>query len=154
MNVLIADEQDGPLEAEGLLHLAELVLERELVPGDTEVAIVFVDEEQMADLNHRHMGKEGATDVLSFPIEEAAPGSPPRRVPGAPPVALGDVFIAPAVVARNAGIQGVDVADEIALLVVHGLLHLLGWDHDADDDANAMEAREVELLAAIGRVRP
>ncbi len=67
---------------------------------------------------------------------------------------LGDVFIAPAVVARNAEARDVAVTDELALLVVHGLLHLLGWDHEADDEANAMEAREAELLAAIGRVRP
>jgi probable rRNA maturation factor len=154
VNVLLADEQDDPLETDVLLHLAELVLDREGVPPESEAAIVFVDEEQITELNRRHMGKSGPADVLSFPLEEASPGSPPRRSPGGPPVALGDVFIAPSVAARNADARGVEVNDELALLVVHGLLHLLGWDHGADVDADAMESRERELLLAIGRVRP
>jgi metalloprotein, YbeY/UPF0054 family len=69
-------------------------------------------------------------------------------------VGLGDVFIAPTVVRRNAAARGVAYEDELALMVVHGLLHLLGWDHTAEEEAKRMEALEGELLARVGRVRP
>ena len=154
MNVLFADEQDEPIVSDELLRLAELVLEAEGLDDETGVALVLIDETQMAELNEAHMGKEGPTDVLSFPIESATPGSPPRRAAGGPPVELGDIFIAPAVVRRNAKRHEVAFEDELALMVVHGLLHLLGWDHEVEDEANRMERRESDLLAGIGRVRP
>lgn len=154
MNVLFADEQDQPIVTDELLMLAELVLDAEGLDEETGVALVLIDEQQMAELNSVHMGREGPTDVLSFPIETAAPGSPPKRAPGGPPIELGDVFISPSVVRRNAGQHGVPFQDEIALMVVHGLLHLLGWDHEDEADAVRMEGRERELLSRIGRVRP
>jgi probable rRNA maturation factor len=76
------------------------------------------------------------------------------RSPGGPPIELGDVFIAPSVVRDNAIRHEAPFEDELSLMVVHGLLHLLGWDHEVEDDAIRMEARESELLARIGRVRP
>ncbi|MGB5168558.1 MAG: rRNA maturation RNase YbeY [Acidimicrobiia bacterium] len=154
MNVLFADEQDQPIVTDELLTLAELVLEAEGLDEDTGVAVVLIDEEQMAELNEAHMGREGSTDVLSFPIETATPGSPPKRAAAGPPIELGDIFISPSVVQRNAERQGVSFEDELALMVVHGLLHLLGWDHEDEADAVRMESRERELLARIGRVRP
>lgn len=154
MNVLFADEQDEPIVTGELLRLAELVLEAEGLDDETGVALVLIDEAQMTELNEAHMGKEGPTDVLSFPIESASPGSPPRRVAGGPPIELGDIFIAPAVVRRNAERQDVSLEDELALMVVHGLLHLLGWDHEVEEEAIRMERRESDLLARIGRVRP
>jgi probable rRNA maturation factor len=154
VNVLFADEQDEPIVTDELLMLAELVLDAEGLDDDTGVAIVLIDEPQMAELNETHMGKEGPTDVLSFPIETARPGLPPTRVSGGPPIELGDVFIAPSIVRRNAEQQGVPFEDELALMIVHGLLHLLGWDHEDEADAIRMERRERELLARIGRVRP
>ena len=154
MNVLFADEQDQPIVTDELLMLAELVLDAQGLDEDTGVAFVLIDEQQMAELNKAHMGKEGPTDVLSFPIETATPGSPPTRAPGGPPIELGDVFISPSIVRRNAERQGVPFDDELALMVVHGLLHLLGWDHEDEADAVRMEGRERELLARVGRVRP
>lgn len=154
MNILVADETDDPQGTGELLDLAELVLAREGVPDDSEAAVVLVDEETIAALNERHRGKAGPTDVLSFPLEDATPGSPPRRLPGGPPLHLGDVIIAPAVVRRNAAMHGVDFDDEMALVTVHGVLHLLGWDHEIDEEAEAMEDRERELLAVVDRVRP
>jgi len=154
VNILFADEQDEPIVSTELLQLAELVLEDEGLDPDTGVSLVLIDEAQMTELNEQHMGKTGPTDVLSFPIEDAAPGTPPGRRPGGPPIELGDVFIAPAVVHRNADAHGVPFEDELSLMVVHGLLHLLGWDHEDEGEAVRMEARERALLARSGRVRP
>jgi probable rRNA maturation factor len=154
VNVLFADEQDRPIVTDELLMLAEVVLEAEGLDQETGVALVLIDEAAMAELNEVHMGKEGPTDVLSFPIETAVPGSPPKPALGGPPIELGDIFICPTVVRRNAEEQGVPFDDELALMVVHGLLHLLGWDHENERDAVRMEDRERQLLARVGRVRP
>lgn len=154
MNVLFADEQDEPIVTDELLRLAELVLEAEGLESETGVSFVLIDEADMTQLNEAHMGKTGPTDVLSFPLEAAAPGAPPKRSPGGPPIELGDVFIAPSIVRSNAERNGARFEDELSLMVVHGLLHLLGWDHEVDEEATRMEARESELLARIGRVRP
>lgn len=154
MNVLFADEQDEPIVTDELLRLAELVLQAEGLESETGVSFVLIDEIEMTELNEAHMGKHGPTDVLSFPIEASTPGAPPMRSPGGPPIELGDVFIAPSVVRDNAARHEAPFEDEISLMVVHGLLHLLGWDHEIEDEAIRMEARESELLALIGRVRP
>lgn len=157
MNITLGDEQDDPLPADSsgeFTALAETVMSAEGLAPDTAVSITFVDEATIAELNATHLGKAGPTDVLSFPIEDATPGNPPHTGTGGPPVSLGDVFIAPSVVRSNAERDGVRFDDEMALMVLHGLLHLLGWDHVDDDDAVAMEKREGELLSLTGRVRP
>jgi probable rRNA maturation factor len=159
-DVFVADEQSD--RAVDLAHYAELarnVLGAQGVKDDIEVSLIFVDEATIAELRQRFLGQNGPTDVLAFPIdEEPEPGG---RSPdeggtgpgaGAPdeseiPVLLGDVVVCPAVAARNADDHGVSLEDEMALLVVHGLLHLLGMDHDVDDEAERMERRERELLA-------
>ena len=86
MNVLFADEQDEPIVTDELLRLAEIVLEEEGLESETGVSLVLIDEMEMAELNEAHMGKQGPTDVLSFPIEASTPGAPPRRSPGGPPI--------------------------------------------------------------------
>ncbi|MEA3510371.1 MAG: rRNA maturation RNase YbeY [Actinomycetota bacterium] len=154
MNVLFADEQDEPIVTDELLRLAELVLEQEGLESETGVSLILIDGIQMAELNEAHMGKSGPTDVLSFPLEASTPGVPPMRSPGGPPIELGDVFIAPTVVRLNAERHGAAFEDELSLMVVHGLLHLLGWNHEVDAEATRMEARESELLSLVGRVRP
>ena len=154
MNILFADEQDEPIVTTELLHLAEVVLEAEGLDDDTGVSLVLIGEDEIAELNEQHLGRTGPTDVLSFPIEDATPGHPPVRRPGGPPVELGDVFIAPTIVRKNAVEHGVAFEDEMALMVVHGLLHLLGWDHEQEDEAARMEARERQLLGRVGRTGP
>jgi len=154
VNVIFLDEQDDPLPPEPLLRLAEIVMEGETLPADTAVAITLVDAGHIAELNVTHMEKTGPTDVLSFPIEDLVPGVPPVRDPDGPPVDLGDVLICPAVVRDNAAVAGVAFEDEMALMVVHGLLHLLGYDHVDDVDAELMEDRERVHLAEAGRIRP
>lgn len=155
MNVVFLDEQDDPLQPEMLLEIARVVLEGEGLPDETEVAITLVDEERIAEMNETFLGKAGATDVLSFPLEDLFPGTPPAvPLPGEPPVAIGDVMICPAVVQTRAAAAAVAFSDEMALMVAHGLLHLLGYDHVADADAALMEAQERRYLAAVGRTRP
>lgn len=150
MNVFLADEQDEPLSTEPLRRLAELILAEEQLDEDTEVTLLFVDDDVIADYNQRFMGRSGPTDVLAFPLEAAQPGSPPKRVRGGPPINLGDVVIAPSYVARAAEERGVGLDAELGLMVVHGVLHLLGWDHQEHSEAEAMERREAALLERVG----
>lgn len=157
--VFVADEQlDLPVELERWQQLATEVLRSEGVRGLAELALLFVTEAEMGELNEMHMGKPGPTDVLAFPIDAAEAeivlhGQPtsrgPDRSPADPgdmPLLLGDVVICPAVAARQAPAHAGTVEDEMALLVVHGVLHVLGHDHDDDDQTRAMRAREVALL--------
>ena len=154
MKVFLADEQDDPLEPEPLIALAESVLQAERLPDDTEVSITLVDRGEMTTLNGRYLKRDGPTDVLALPIEDLQPGEPPQTVPEGPPLNLGDVIICPQVVASNAEAAVVEFGDELALMVVHGILHLLGYDHHVDEEAEHMEALERTLLAAAGRTRP
>ena len=142
--------------------LARQVLQARGVKGETEVSLLFVDEDAIAALNEQFLGKTGPTDVLSFPIEDE-PG-PTGRSPdfgGSGPgssaeqgilTLLGDVVICPVVAARNAVEHEVSFEDEVALLVVHGLLHLLGMDHEKEAEAERMEAVEQQLLTRFHRV--
>lgn len=147
MSVFLADEQDEPLDAEPLRKLAESVLTEEGFPDDTEVSLLFVGGDQIATYNERFMHRSGATDVLAFPVEHLTPGEVPRSRPGGPPLNLGDVVIAPAIVRAQAETAGRPYRQELELLIVHGLLHLLGYDHDTDPRADAMEERERRLLS-------
>jgi probable rRNA maturation factor len=153
VNVFLADEQDDPLDAEPLRRLAINALEREGLPDRVDVTLMFVGLDQMTEYNERFMERTGPTDVLAFPLTELTPGSYPEPDPGEPPLSLGDVVIAPDYVRSQATELGVRFEDELALMVVHGLLHLLGYDHLADEDAEVMETRERQLLAQVGRKR-
>ena len=159
VEVFAADEQSAaPVDTLRWVRLAEAVLADQGVRGDAELSMLFVDEEAIADLNQRFLGKSGPTDVLAFPIDEepSESGRSPDSGGTGPgfssdvdeaPTLLGDVVICPAVAQRNAPEHAGTYDDELALLVVHGVLHLLGMDHMDDEEAEAMEARERELLA-------
>ena len=162
IDVFAADEQQAhPMDVVRWAELARRVLTARKVKGETEVSLLFVDEEAMAKLNEQFLNQSGPTDVLAFPIEDE-PG-PTGRSPdfgGTGPgtsaepgglTLLGDVVICPVVAARNAEAHGVPLDDEVALLVVHGLLHLLGMDHEAEAEAERMEALERQLLQRFYR---
>jgi probable rRNA maturation factor len=165
VTVFVADERGEPpapdqpsIDAARWIALAEQVLAAEGVRGDAELSLLFVDEEAMARLNEQFMGATGPTDVLAFPIdgEQIEPGrwpdggtEGPERIPPSAdelPLLLGDVVICPAVAARNAPEHAGSFEDELALLLVHGVLHLLGHDHATDEERAAMQARERALL--------
>lgn len=103
-----------------------------------ELTLSFVDRSDIAELNAEHMGKDGPTDVLSFPMDD-------EPVAGVPTL-LGDIVISPAVAAEQFVEHAGTLDDEFALLVVHGVLHVLGHDHAEPHEAEAMRARELELL--------
>jgi len=109
-----------------------------------ELTLRIVDEEEGAALNSRYRGKRGPTNVLSFGVE------PPPEGPGGELLPLGDLVICAAVVQREAAEQGKPARAHWAHMVVHGVLHLRGYDHETAAEAAAMEARERELLAALG----
>jgi probable rRNA maturation factor len=153
VSVFVADEQGDVPGLSKLHQLAEMVMREEGFPADAEVTLLFVDESEMASYNERFLDRHGATDVLSFPVEELIPGVVPDTDPQGPPLMLGDVVIAPSYVKRQAEEMGVDFEEEIALMVTHGILHLLGYDHTEDDEAERMESRERHLLAIVGLTR-
>jgi probable rRNA maturation factor len=167
IEVFVADEQsEQPVEVARWSGLAERVLRERGLGPDVELTVLFVDADAIASLNERFLGRKGPTDVLSFPIEDDlsmpsrppgtnSPGSsgPGRRYEeddeygGGMPLMLGDVVICPAVAALNAPDHAGTYDGELALLLVHGILHLLGMDHDDEAEAVAMEALERQLLA-------
>jgi probable rRNA maturation factor len=154
MTVLVSDEHPSSgVDPEHLRKLAEAVLSAEGFPPEAELSITIVDDDEMASWNSRALGKSGPTDVLSFPVEIFHPGDAPTFVPDGPPLLIGDVVIAPDYVRRQADQYGMGVDDEIALMVAHGILHLLGYDHKDDADAELMENRERDILASQGRSR-
>ena len=145
--------------------LAEHVLDDAMVRPGAELSLLFVDEATMTELNERHMGGTGPTDVLAFPIDEdpieqgrwpdngTTGPDRPSPLPDDLPVLLGDVVVCPTRAAAQAPEHAGSstnhagtVEDEIALLVVHGILHVLGMDHAEPEETEAMQAREQELL--------
>lgn len=103
----------------------------------TEVSVLLADDAAVADLNDRFRDKAGPTNVLSFPAPESAQPH------------LGDIALAFGVCATEAEAQGKPLANHLSHLVAHGVLHLLGWDHQSDDEAEAMERLEREILAGL-----
>ncbi|MCC4618780.1 rRNA maturation RNase YbeY [Xanthomonas cassavae CFBP 4642] len=112
---------------------------------EADLAVRVVDQKEGCSLNHHYRGKDYATNVLSFPAE--LPEGLPK---GIKMPLLGDLVICAPVVAREAAEQGKSLAAHYAHLTVHGTLHLLGWDHEDDKEADAMEQLEREILADLG----
>ena len=165
VDVFAADEQsERAIDIGRWVKLARDVLDAQGAKEDVEVSLLFVDEATIAELHERFLGIAGPTDVLAFPIDEepelggrspdeggTGPGGGLPSDEGDAPLLLGDVVICPTVAERNAREHAVAFDDEVALLVVHGLLHLLGMDHGEEVEAESMERRERELLARFYR---
>ena len=151
MNVQIIDEQDSSVDLDLLGRLAGGVLAGEGYDRSCLVDVTLVPEERMAEMNIRHRGGSGPTDVLALPLQVIEPGEGIRRDGEiGPPLHLGDVVIAPDYVSRQAAREGTRFSEEMGLMVVHGVLHLLGYTHDSDGDAEVMEQRERRHLAREG----
>jgi probable rRNA maturation factor len=164
IEVYAADEQAVvPVELGRWAALADAVLRAEGVSGHAELSLLFLAEDEIAALNEEFMDADGSTDVLAFPIDAAEAGvmlevtstpmtgtGPHRSEPDPAdlPLLLGDVVICPEVAQRQAPEHAGTLDDELALLVVHGVLHVLGYDHAEAGEAERMRARERALLEA------
>lgn len=147
MAVFLSDEQSREVDAEDLVALARHVVDMQGVPAEMELSLLLVDRETMTALNRQHMGQDGPTDVLAFPIDE------PGEAPPGPPAILGDVVLCPDVAAEQAPRFGRNEHDELRLLTVHGILHLLGMDHAEPAQEQEMFGLTDELLASYAPSR-
>lgn len=140
--VVVHDEQtEVEVDVDRWAALAVAALRAEGCRGG-ELTLTFVDTDEITALNREHMGSTGPTDVLSFPLDDG-----PDTVT-AGPILLGDVVVCPAVAAAQAPEHAGSLDDELALLTVHGVLHVLGHDHADPADALAMRSRERAVLEA------
>jgi probable rRNA maturation factor len=143
MSIEILHESGDDLDVSGLSRLARFVLDAMRVHPMAELCIKLVDEATIAQLNEQWMDKTGPTDVLAFPMDELRPG----RVNEEPEEGvLGDLVLCSSVAARQAEEAGHPAADELQLLTVHGILHLLGYDHAEPDEHKEMFDLQAELL--------
>jgi probable rRNA maturation factor len=140
--VFLSDEQARDVDGEDLVALARHVAAERRVPEDMELSLLLVDRDTIAALNRQHLGKEGPTDVLAFPIDE------PGETPSGAPAVLGDVVLCPDVAAEQAADRPHSEHEELQLLTVHGILHLLGMDHAEPDQEREMFGLTDELLAS------
>jgi probable rRNA maturation factor len=157
--VLVDDRAatDDP-DPESLGGLLAAVLLAEGVPLGSEAGLHLVGIEEMAELNMEAMGRAGPTDVLSFPLDGVSDGghagddvdAGDRKGPSAVPHLVGDVVLCTEVAMRNASRHAGTIGDECRLLVVHGGLHLCGWDHATPEQQQDMWTRERELMASLG----
>ena len=146
IDVRIAPAFRGSLQAAWLRAVARRVLEAEGAAEHAHVGVVVSDDETVRELNRRFLGLDEPTDVLSFglePADETAFALPPEEA------SLGEVVIAYPTAVRQAGEAGRTVEAEVAHLLVHGLLHLLGHDHQRPEDEVAMRRREEDILAGL-----
>ena len=145
MSVEILNESGRDLDEMRLAQLSRFVMDRMRVHPMAELCIKAVDEATIAQLNEQWMEKEGPTDVLAFPMDELRPGlvneEPEEGV-------LGDLVLCPDVAARQGETAGHGTEAEVELLTVHGILHLLGYDHAEPDEHQVMFGLQDELLAA------
>jgi probable rRNA maturation factor len=122
-----------------LVSVAQFAMSKLSLHQDCELAITIVDLDEMASLNLQWMGESGATDVLAFPMDELVPGA-------SEPGLIGDIVLSPQYAERGATEAGHSLDQELQLLTVHGLLHLLGYDHRDEREAEAMFALQGEIL--------
>ncbi|HEX6686120.1 MAG TPA: rRNA maturation RNase YbeY [Candidatus Limnocylindrales bacterium] len=166
MSIEIANESGVDVDADQIVAVARHTLGQMGVNPLAELSVLLVDADYMAVLNHQWMGKDGPTDVLAFPMDETTSiDHGPAEAPGAPTL-LGDIVLCPEVATAQAAKYGsadprmrVDevtqpadsnygMADELTMLTIHGVLHLLGYDHAEPEEEREMFALQGKLLSA------
>lgn len=155
IDILIEDERWQELGIGTLAQRAcDVALRHAFVSTDVEISILAADDKRIAELNQAHRGKSGPTNVLSWPAEDLAPPVAGQK-PAEPTLAeLGDIAIAYETCAKQASDGGVKLADHVTHLIIHGCLHLLGYDHETDADATLMESLEIKALESMGLHNP
>ncbi|MEW6173475.1 MAG: rRNA maturation RNase YbeY [Bacillota bacterium] len=145
MLVIVQNLQERIPVTEALLRTAqraaETVLTVTAVPREVELGVTFLDDAAIRELNRKYRAKDEATDVLSFSMGEEEPQEDGTKV-----LLLGDVLISLETASRQALTSGRDLTTEVAQLVIHGTLHLLGYDHQTDEDAALMRTQEKNIL--------
>ena len=145
MSIEVLNESGDEIDVTALSRLARFTMDQMRVHPMAELCIKLVDEATIAELNEKWMDKEGPTDVLAFPMDELRPGmvneEPEEGV-------LGDLVLCASVAGRQAVEAKHSTADELALLTVHGILHLLGYDHAEPEEHAEMFGLQDQLLAA------
>ena len=145
MSIEIANESGVAVDEPSIVAAARFALDRMQVSRLAELSVLLVDVPSMTTLHERWMGEPGPTDVLAFPMDELDTArSPDEREPG--PTLLGDVVLCPEYARRGARAAGHSLAAELELLTVHGVLHLLGYDHAEPEEEREMFALQAKLL--------
>ncbi|NLU85021.1 rRNA maturation RNase YbeY [Rhodococcus sp. HNM0569] len=145
MSIEVSNESGMDVTEEELVSVARFVIARMDVHPAAELSMVLVDSATMADLHMKWMDLPGPTDVMSFPMDELEPGGRPDA-PEPGPAMLGDIVLCPSFAADQAAKAGHPLAHELALLTVHGVLHLLGYDHAEPDEEKEMFGLQNRLL--------
>jgi len=146
VSIEINNESAVVVDEVAIQRLAIYALDQLHVHPDAEMAIVFVDEAAMEQLHVQWMDEPGPTDVLSFPMDELRPGSEDQLTP---PGLLGDIVVCPQVAIAQAETAGHSALEEMLLLVTHGMLHLLGFDHAEPDDEKEMFGIQRDILVGF-----
>jgi probable rRNA maturation factor len=151
MTVDINNESGLEADSPGLVRLATFALDQLRIHPQAELSVLLVDEDTMSSYHEKYMGEPGPTDVLSFPMDELRPPGDEDE----PPVGLlGDIVLCPAVTDRQAREHGRSTAAEAEYLLVHGILHLLGYDHADDAERTEMFGLKDRIIAAWADERP
>jgi len=145
MSVEVVNESDVEVDVDSLGAQARFLLDRLRIHPQAELSVVLVNEDAMTDLHVRWMDEPGPTDVLSFPMDELRPTKDDEEPEEG---LLGDVVLCPQVAIAQASTAGHTMADELALLLTHGILHLLGYDHAEPDEHAEMFGLQAQLLAS------
>ncbi len=152
MTVIITNEQDKieiPADWEQKINeVAAICLKEEQIPEEAEIDLLFVDNEAIREMNREYRDKDSATDVLSFPMYEAD-----EEIGDEDEILFGDIVISLERAQEQCEEYGHSLEREVMYLLVHGLLHLSGYDHMEEEEKKVMRAQEEKLLAVIGAIR-
>ncbi len=151
MSVDVNNESGLEADSPGLVRLATFALDQLRIHAQAELSVLLVDEDTMSAYHEKYLGEPGPTDVLSFPMDEL---QPPEEDEEAPLGMLGDIVLCPAVTSRQAAEHGRSAEAEAEYLLVHGILHLLGYDHADGAEKVEMFALKDQIIAAWAQQRP
>ena len=149
MSVEVTNETIWDIDAKAFSDLGLWVMDQMRVRTQTDLTILFVDPDPIAELAERWMSLEGPTDVMSFPMDELRPGDGKTVMEGV----LGDIVICPWVAAQQAAAAGHSTMQEMLLLTIHGILHLLGYDHVTPEQERQMFGLQRQLLLTFFALR-
>mgnify|MGYP001196913504 CR=1 FL=1 len=156
MSIDVNNESGWEVDERSVLDVARHALQRMRIHPLSELSLIFVDTEAMEQLHLQWMDEPGPTDVLSFPMDELRPGKEDEEPPQG---LLGDIVLCPEVAKKQADEAGHSMDEELQMLTVHGVLHLLGYDHAEPDEEREMFGLQREILASwraerAGRAAP